>query len=71
MIHSIFPSLAVVAIGLIAARAGDKFSNLFVARPCVAASKNPVVWSYDEGDYTAASSCPRSAARRVPSSSPR
>jgi hypothetical protein len=71
MIHSIFSSLAVVAIGLVAARVGDKFGTLFVAKPCVAAPKSSVVWSYDEGDYTAASSCPRSAARRVASSSPR
>lgn len=71
MIHSFFPSLAVVAIGLVAARMGDMFGNLFVAKPCLAAPKSPVVWSYDEGDYTAASSCERSAARRVASSSPR
>jgi len=71
MMHSIFPSLAVVAIGLIAARVGDRFSSLFVAKPCVAAPKSTVAWSYEVGDYTAASSCPRSAARRVASSSPR
>jgi hypothetical protein len=71
MIHSIFSSLAVVAIGLVAARAGDMLGNLFVAKPCVAGPKSPVVWSYDDGDYTAASSCPRSTARRVASSSPR
>jgi hypothetical protein len=71
MFHSIFPSLAVAAIGLVAARVGDKFGTLFVAKPCVAGPKSAVVWSYDEGDYTAASSCPRSAASRVASSSPR
>lgn len=71
MIHSFFPSLAVVAMGLAAARTGDLFANLFVAKPCVAAPKSPVVWSYDEGDYTAASSCARKAARRVASNSPR
>jgi hypothetical protein len=71
MIHSIFPSLAVVAVGLVAARVGDLIGNLFVARPCVAAPRSAVVWSFDEGDYTAASSCPRSTARRVASSSPR
>ena len=71
MIHSIFPSIAVVAIGLVAARVGDKFGTLFVAKPCVTAPKSAVVWSYEEGDYTAASSCPRSAASRVASSSPR
>ena len=71
MIHSIFPSLAVLVVGLFAARAGDKLGNLFVAKPCVASPKSAVVWSYDEGDYTAASSCPRSAASRVASSSPR
>lgn len=71
MFHSIFPSLAVVAIGLVAARVGDKFGTLFIAKPCAAAPKSSVAWSYDEGDYTAASSCPRNAARRVASSSPR
>ena len=71
MIHSIFPSLAVLAVGLVAARAGDIVGNLFVAKPCMASPKSTVVWSYDEGDYTAASSCPRNAARRVDSSSPR
>ena len=71
MIDSLFPSVAVVAIGLAAARFGDNFSNLFVAKPCVAAPKSSVVWSYDEGDYTAATSCERSAARRVASSSSR
>ena len=71
MIHSIFPSLAVLVIGLVAARTGDIFGNLFVAKPCIAAPKSSVVWSYDEGDYTPASSCERSAARRVASSSPR
>jgi hypothetical protein len=69
MFHSIFPSLAVVAIGLVAARVGDKFGSLFVAKPCMAAPKSAVVWSYDEGDYTAPSSCPRTAARHVASSS--
>ena len=71
MIDSIFPSLVVLAIGLVAARAGDMFGNLFLAKPCVAGPKSAVVWSYDKGDYTAASSCPRSAASGVTSSSPR
>jgi hypothetical protein len=69
MIHSILPSLAVVAVGLVAARLGDSFGNRSVARPCVAAAKSSVVWSYDEGDYTAATSCQHSAATRVASSS--
>jgi hypothetical protein len=68
MIHSIFSSLAVVAIGLVASRVGDMFGNLFIAKPCAAGPKSAVVWSYDEGDYTAASSCPHTAARRVASS---
>ncbi|HEY1898037.1 MAG TPA: hypothetical protein VGG62_17290 [Terracidiphilus sp.] len=65
MLHSIVPSLAVMAIGLIAARAGDAFGRLFVAKPCVAATKSTVAWSYEAADYTTVSSCPRSRARRV------
>lgn len=71
MTHSIFLSLAVVASGLVAARIGDVFGSLFVAKPCVAAPKSLVVWSYDEGDYTATTSCERSAASRVASTSSR
>jgi hypothetical protein len=71
MIHSIFPSLAVVAVGLVAARLGDSFGNRSVAKPCVAAPKSSVVWSYDEGDYTAATSCQPSAVTRLDSGSSR
>jgi hypothetical protein len=71
MIHSIFPSLAVVAVGLIAARLGDSLGNRSGAKPCVEAPKSSVVWSYDEGDYTAATSCQHGAATRVASSSSR
>jgi hypothetical protein len=39
MIHSIFPPFAVLANGPLAARVGDKFGTLFVAKPCEAAPK--------------------------------
>jgi hypothetical protein len=69
VIDSIIPSLAVAAFGLVAARLGDSFGNRSGAKPCVAAPKSSVVWSYEEGDYTAASSCQHTTATRVASSS--
>lgn len=71
MDHFIFPSLAVAAIGLIAARMGDRLVSPSSSDPCAKIEKSAVVWPYDTTDYTAASSCTRSAAKRVVSSSPR
>ena len=72
MIISIFPSLAVAAIGLFAARAGDRLLKYSSSAPCAKKEKRSVVWSYKDAPYyTAASSSPRSAAKRVVSSSPR
>jgi hypothetical protein len=71
MIHGFIPSLAVAAIGLIAARLGDVVLNPASAKPCTKIEKSAVVWPYDATDHTAAGSCPRSAASRVVSSSPR
>jgi hypothetical protein len=71
MFHSIFPSLAVAAIGLIAARMGDRLLKPTALAPCARIEKSAVVWPYAATDHTAASSCPRRAAKRVVSSSPR
>ena len=71
MFESIFPSVAVAAVALISARLGDAVLNPASARPCSKIERSAVVWPYDATDHTAASSCPRSAASRVVSSSPR
>lgn len=70
MVHPIIPSLAVAAIGLIGARLGDALRNPIFANHCKKTS-SAVVWKYDDPNQTAAGSGPRSAARRVFSSSPR
>jgi hypothetical protein len=71
MDHAILPSLAVAAIGLIAARLGDKLVSPAPNGPCAKIEKSAVVWPYDATNHTAASSCARNAAKRVDSSSPR
>jgi len=65
MLHSFLPSLAVAAIGLIASRFGDFIVTRSPSGPCAKIEKSAVVWPYDATDHTAASSCPRSAAKRV------
>ena len=69
--HTILSSLAVAAIGLIAARMGDRLLSPTSNEPCAKIEKSAVVWPYQATDHTAASSCTRSAAKRVVSSSPR
>ncbi len=71
MVHPFLPSLAVAAIGLIGARLGDLLLNPAFANHCRKVWESAVVWPYDQPDHTAASSCPRNAAKRVVSSSPR
>jgi len=69
LLQSIFPSLAVAAVALISARLGDVVLSPAPAKPCTKIERSAVVWPYDATDHTAASSCPRSAANRVVSSS--
>jgi len=71
MFQSILPSLAVAAIGLVAARLSDVVLNPAAAGTCSKIEKSAVVWPYEATDHTAASSCSRNAAKRVVSSSPR
>lgn len=70
MVHPIIPSLAVAAIGLIGARLGDALRHPIFANHCKK-TNSTVVWKYDGPGQTSAISKPRSAAKRVVSSSPR
>ena len=70
MVHPIIPSLAVAAIGLIGARLGDILRHPINGSSCRKTS-SPVVWQYGAPHQTAVNSKPRSAAKRVDSSSPR
>ena len=67
MVHPIFPSLAVAAIGLIGARLGDALRHPIFASHCKKTA-SAVVWKYDEKDQRAANSIPRSAAKRLSNS---
>ena len=64
MFQSILPSLAVAAIGLVAARLSDVVLNPAAAGPCAKIEKSAVVWPYEATDHAAASSCPPKSARR-------
>lgn len=69
MWHSMFASLAVGVIGLVAARLENLVLNPSASKPCAMIEKSGVVWPYEATDHTVASSCPGSADRRMISSS--